>query len=164
MLTDLPETTISTDHVDKEQVVVPQRWNLAYIRKFMMAFGLLSSVFDYLTFGLLIWLLKADETHFQTGWFIESVISVSLIVLVIRTRLPIYKSFPSLWLSLSTFAVVVAVILIPYSPLGKLFGFVPLPFVFFAWLLPLVLLYIGSAETMKRFFFSLNQNHVKTKD
>ena len=84
--------TIATDRVDAIAVAKPQRWNIKFIKRFMITFGLLSCVFDFLTFGVLLFLLKADENVFQTGWFVESVISATLIVLVVRTRLTFFKS------------------------------------------------------------------------
>ena len=98
LLTDFPEMTIATDRVDNEMVDYPRRWDIKAIRKFMMTFGLVSSVFDYLTFGALLLILHATQDQFRTGWFLESVISASLIVLVIRSRKPFFKSRPSKYL------------------------------------------------------------------
>jgi len=92
LMTDFPELNIASDNVDQEMVMQPRRWNIRFIQQFMLTFGILSSVFDYLTFGALLWLLHASETQFRTGWFMESVISASLIVLVIRSRRPLFKS------------------------------------------------------------------------
>src|SRR5512135_1612954 len=94
LMTDFPEMTIATDNVDSEMVDSPKRWDIKAIRKFMVTFGLISSVFDYLTFGLLLLVLNASEIQLRTGWFVESVVSASLIVLVIRSRKPFYKSKP----------------------------------------------------------------------
>ncbi len=88
VLTDLPEMTIATDSVDDEMMAEPRRWDIRSIRNFMLVFGTLSSVFDYLTFGALLLVLRADKESFRTGWFLESVISASLVVLVIRSRRP----------------------------------------------------------------------------
>src|SRR5690349_11550969 len=110
--------TIATDEVDHEMVDQPRRWNIAFIRRFMLTFGLLSSVFDYLTFGVLRLLLHAGPTEFRTGWFIESVISAALIVLVIRTRRPFYKSKPGRYLSGATLIVAAATLALPFTPLG----------------------------------------------
>ena len=94
LLTDFPEMTIATDSVDRELVDRPHRWDIGFIRRFMFFFGILSSVFDYLTFGALIFILGATPELFRTGWFQESVISAVMIVLVIRTRRPFIKSRP----------------------------------------------------------------------
>jgi Mg2+-importing ATPase len=153
LLTDFPEMTIATDSVDKEMLSQPRRWNIKFIRNFMLVFGLLSSVFDYLTFGVLLLILHASVAEFRTGWFMESVISASMIVLVIRTRGPFLKSKPSKALLTATFLVALATIFLPYTPLGTLFGFAPIPIPYLLTLLLIVVLYIISAEVAKRYFY-----------
>jgi Mg2+-importing ATPase len=153
LLTDFPEMTIATDSVDKEMLSQPRRWNIKFIRNFMLVFGLLSSVFDYLTFGVLLFVLHASVEEFRTGWFMESVISASMIVLVIRTRGPFLKSKPGKALLAATFLVALATILLPYTPMGRLFGFAPIPFPYLLTLLLIVALYIISAEVAKRYFY-----------
>ncbi|HEY8911002.1 MAG TPA: magnesium-translocating P-type ATPase [Desulfosporosinus sp.] len=153
LMTDLPEITISTDSVDPEMIDRPRRWDIKFIRKFMLTFGLLSSVFDYLTFGVLLYFLHATPGQFRTGWFIESVLSASIIVLVIRTRKPFFQSKPGKALFWTTLAVAGAIISFPYTFLGPLFGFVPLPAVFFPVLGLILLLYITSAELAKKLFY-----------
>src|SRR6267142_3496926 len=107
LLTDFPEMTIATYRVDDEMVDYPRRWDIKAIRKFMMTFGLVSSVFDYITFGLLLLIFHATQAQFRTGWFLESVCSASLIVLVIRSRKPSFKSKPGRYLLIATLLVVV---------------------------------------------------------
>jgi Mg2+-importing ATPase len=153
LLTDFPEMTIATDSVDKEMFSQPRRWNIKFIRNFMLVFGLLSSVFDYLTFGVLLFVLHASVEEFRTGWFMESVISASMIVLVIRTRGPFLKSKPGKALLTATFLVALTTILLPYTPMGRLFGFAPIPFPYLLTLLLIVVLYIISAEVAKRYFY-----------
>lgn len=153
LLTDLPEMTIATDSVDQELVESPRRWNLDFIKKFMVVFGLVSSVFDFVTFGVLLLLLHASPGQFRTGWFIESVISASLIVLVIRTRRPFFKSVPSKYLVGATLLVSFIVLLLPYSPLAGLLGFTPLPTVFMMALACILIMYVGLAEVAKALFF-----------
>ena len=153
LLTDFPEMTIATDRVDAEAVEGPRRWDIKFIQRFMMIFGLLSSVFDYLTFGVLLYFMKAGEKVFQTGWFIESVVSASLIVLVVRTRLPFLKSPPGKYLAMATALIVAAVIVLPFTPLAGLLGFVPMPLSFYGWMLLIVAAYIGSAEAAKHWFY-----------
>ncbi|HVN97161.1 MAG TPA: magnesium-translocating P-type ATPase [Syntrophorhabdaceae bacterium] len=153
LLTDFPEMTIASDSVDKEMLGQPRRWNIKFIRNFMLVFGLLSSVFDYLTFGVLLLILHASVKEFRTGWFVESVISASMIVLVIRTRGPFLKSKPGGALLAATLVVALATIILPYTPLGTLFGFSPIPFPYLLTLLLIVVLYIISAEVAKRFFY-----------
>jgi Mg2+-importing ATPase len=153
LLTDLPEMTIAVDHVDDELVEKPRRWNIGFIRKFMLIFGLLSSIFDYLTFGALLLLFRASAQQFRTGWFVESVISASLIVLVIRSRKPFFKSKPGKYMLIVTFLVVVTVLVLPFIPPGRIFSFSPLPWYLFALVGLITLLYVFSAETVKRVFY-----------
>lgn len=153
LLTDLPEMTIASDRVDPDWIERPHRWSLPFIRRFMVTFGLVSSVFDYLTFAVLLWVLKADAAQFRTGWFVESVISAASIVLVIRTRGPLFRSRPSRWLVAATVAVVGLTLLLPWTPLGHLFGLVPLPPVFLALLAVILAAYVASAETAKGWFY-----------
>ncbi|HSX11164.1 MAG TPA: magnesium-translocating P-type ATPase [Chlamydiales bacterium] len=154
LLTDFPEMAIATDRVDQAISARPEKWDLRFIRHFMIVFGLISSIFDYMTFGVLLYLLKADEKLFQTGWFVESVVSAGLIVLVIRTRGPFYRSRPGKWLAIAVFSVVIAVLFVPFiTPLADLFGFVPLPLIFYAPLAGIIFLYILSVEIAKHFFF-----------
>jgi Mg2+-importing ATPase len=153
LLTDFPEITIAADNVDREMLDQPRRWNIKFIRNFMLVFGLLSSVFDYLTFGVLLLILHASVEEFRTGWFMESVISASMIVLVVRTRGPFLKSKPGKALLTATFLVAVATILFPYTPVGTLFGFAPIPLPYLLTLLLIVVLYIISAEVAKKIFY-----------
>ena len=153
LLTDFPEMTIATDSVDQEMLNRPRRWNIKFIRNFMLVFGLLSSVFDYLTFGVLFLILHASIEEFRTGWFMESVISASMIVLVIRTRGPFLKSKPGKALLTATLLVAVVTILFPYTPMGTLFGFAPIPLIYLLTLLLIVVLYIISAEVAKKIFY-----------
>ena len=153
LMTDFPEMTIATDTVDDEMVARPRRWDIGYIRKFMVTFGLLSSVFDYLTFGLLLLVLRASPVQFRTGWFLESVISASLIVLVIRSRRPFFRSRPGKYLVMATLLVVAATLILPYTPIAGLFAFRPLPPFFLFLLGAIVALYVVATEITKKFFF-----------
>jgi len=146
--------TIATDRVDKEMIDYPRRWNIQAIRRFMITFGLVSSVFDYLTFGALLLILHATQDQFRTGWFVESVISASLIVLVIRSRKPCFKSRPSKYLLIATLMVVIATLLLPVIPLGSILGLYPLPISFLLLIGMIVIGYIISAELAKRVFYS----------
>jgi Mg2+-importing ATPase len=153
LLTDFPEMTIATDRVDDEMIDYPRRWDIKAIRKFMITFGLVSSVFDYLTFGLLLLVLRASESQFRTGWFLESVISASMIVLVIRSRKPFFRSRPGKYLLIATLSIAVITLVFPFTPLGKIFGFSPLAFSTYLLLLLIVALYILMAEITKRIFY-----------
>src|SRR4029079_5887832 len=146
LLTDFPEMTIATDNVDDEMVDYPRRWDIKTIRKFMMTFGLVSSVFDYLTFGVLLLVFHATQDQFRTGWFVESVCSASLIVLVIRSRKPFFKSRPSTYLLVATLFTVLLTMILPFTPLSGLFGFSPLSLSFLLPIGIIVMGYIISAE------------------
>jgi Mg2+-importing ATPase len=153
VLTDLPEMTIATDRVDHELIERPRRWDIPFIRRFMLTFGLVSSLFDYLTFGVLLLLLHSTTGQFRTGWFVESVLSASLIVLVIRTRRPFYSSRPSTALLLTTLLTGLATMLLPMTPVGTFLGFEPLPPIFWAALLGILLGYVAAAELAKKLFY-----------
>ena len=153
LMTDFPEMTIATDSVDEEMVNYPRRWDIKAIRKFMITFGIVSSVFDYLTFGLLLLVLHATQVQFRTGWFLESVISASLIVLVIRSRKPFFKSRPGKYLLMTTLSVFAATLVLPFTPVAALFGFSPLPILFLLLIGLIVLFYIVTAEITKKVFY-----------
>jgi Mg2+-importing ATPase len=153
LFTDFPEMTIATDNVDREMVDKPRRWDIKFIRNFMLTFGILSSVFDYLTFGVLLLILHATTNQFRTGWFIESVISASVIVLVIRSRKPFFKSAPGKYLLMATLLIVGVTFIFPFTPLGKVFGFQPLPVWFLLVVGMIVALYIIGAEIAKSVFY-----------
>jgi Mg2+-importing ATPase len=154
LLTDIPEMTIATDSVDPELIDRPRRWDIAFIRKFMLTFGLVSSVFDYLTFGALLWILGASPEQFQTGWFIESVISASAIVLVIRTRRPFFSSTPGRALTLATLAVAAITLLLPILPIAALLGLTPMPLSFLVLLGAILAGYVLTAEIAKKYFYA----------
>jgi Mg2+-importing ATPase len=153
LLTDVPELTIATDRVDPEALERPHRWNVAFIRRFMLVFGPLSSVFDYLTFAVLIGLLGAGTAEFRTGWFLESVVSATLVVLVIRTRRPFLRSRPSRPMLAATVLILALAIALPFTALGRIFGFVAVPALFLVLMGAIVLLYVAFAEVAKRLFF-----------
>ena len=155
LLTDFPEMTIATDNVDDEMVDHPRRWDIKAIRKFMITFGLVSSIFDYLTFGLFLIVLHANESQFRTGWFMESVVSASMIVLVIRSRKPFFKSKPGKYLLMTTLLIAVVTIFLPFTPLGTILGFTPLSFTTYLLLSLIVVLYIFAAEITKTIFYKV---------
>ena len=158
LMTDLPAMTIATDAVDDDWISKPRRWDIKFIKRFMLVFGILSSVFDYLTFGVLLLLFKAGETEFQTGWFIESVVSASLIVLVVRTHKSFIKSKPGKYLLGSTLLIALIALSFPFLPFAHALGFSILPVKFYIAMLAIVLMYIISAEIMKRWFYKLFHN------
>jgi P-type Mg2+ transporter len=153
LLTDFPEITIATDRVDRELVNKPRRMDIKFIRNFMVVFGLLSSVFDYLTFGALLLLLHAQPEQFRTGWFIESTISASLVVLVVRTRQSIFHSKAGKYLFWATLMTVATALIIPFTPLAPLLGFQALPLRFLLVLGAIVALYVIAAEGVKHVFY-----------
>jgi Mg2+-importing ATPase len=153
LLTDFPEMTIARDHVDVEMVKQPRRWDISFIKKFMVVFGLVSSVFDYLTFGVLLFILHASPDQFRTGWFMESVVSASMIVLVIRSRRPFFRSRPGIYLFLATISIAIVTLILPFTPIGKIFGFVFLPVSFIMILGIIMILYILMAEMTKKIFY-----------
>ncbi len=153
LMTDLPSMAISSDNVDEEWILKPRSWDIKFIKRFMVSFGLLSSIFDYITFGVLLFVFHAAEQEFHTGWFIESVVSATFIVLVVRTQKTFVKSRPGKYLLLATLFVIFFALALPYLPFAGLLGFVPLPFIFYPVLLAIVALYILFAELMKKWFY-----------
>ncbi len=156
-LTDFPAMTIATDSVDRELVEKPRRWNIRFIRDFMITFGIVSSVFDYLTFGTLLFVLRATTDQFRTGWFLESVITELLILLVIRTQRPFFKSKPGKHLLIATLVIVGVTLILPYSPLSGLLGLTPIPTPFLLVLGGITALYITASEVAKRIFYKRAQ-------
>jgi P-type Mg2+ transporter len=154
LLTDFPEMTIASDRVDPEPVNKPRRMDIKFIRNFMVVFGLLSSVFDYLTFGALLLLLRAQPEQFRTGWFMESVISASLVVLVVRTRQSILNSKPGKYLFAATLATVGVTLIIPWTPLATLLGFQALPLSFVLVLGAIIAIYVMTADVVKKIFYT----------
>jgi len=154
LLYDLSELTIPTDDVDPEYVERPKKWDISFIRQFMIFLGPISSIFDFLTFFIMLFVFQATPALFQTAWFIESLCTQTLVIFVIRTRRsPFYKSKPSLWLLISSLLVVALALALPLTFLGKLFGFVEPPFTFFAILAGLILAYLALVELVKRWFY-----------
>lgn len=152
-LTDFPAMAIATDSVDLNQLEKPQVWSIKFIRNFMIVFGIVSSIFDFLTFGALVFVLRTGPEEFRTGWFIESVMTEVLIIVVLRTWQPFYKSRMSRALLIAMLVVVMITLALPYSPLNKLLGFQPLSLSSIALLGLITLLYVAASEVTKRFFW-----------
>jgi Mg2+-importing ATPase len=153
-LSDLPAMALAGDRVDPETVARPHRWDVARIRNFMLLFGGISSVFDFLTFAVLLMMLKVAPPEFRTAWFVESLLTEVAILLVVRTHGPVLLSRPSVALSLSSVVVAAAAIALPYLPLAQtVFGFVPLPPALLAVLLLITALYTAASEAAKHRFF-----------
>jgi Mg2+-importing ATPase len=153
-LSDLPSIAISSDNVDPERVSGPQRWSIRDIQRFMIVFGLISSIFDLLTFGILLYVFEADQPTFQTSWFMISLLTELAVVLVLRTRKPAFRSRPSRLLLWSTLAVAAATFSIPFlGGASALFGFAPLSAMQIAAVLAVVGGYIIATEIAKAWFF-----------
>jgi len=153
-LSDIPSITISTDNVDAEHIVRPQRWNVRDIRRYMIVFGLVSSCFDALTFAALLLVFRASEPEFQTTWFVVSLLTEAVIVLVLRTRARAWHSRPSPLLLWSTVAIGAIAVALPASgPIAALFGFVPLPAHLMVAALAIVAAYVLATELAKGWFY-----------
>jgi Mg2+-importing ATPase len=153
-LSDIPAAAIAGDRVDPDSVAAPRRWDTVFIRDYMILFGLLSSVFDLLTFGVLLWVFQAAPAEFRTGWFIESLLTELVIALVVRTRRPFWRSRPGKLLLASTVAMVALTLALPYMTSMALFGFVPLPAPLMLAMIGLTLAYVAAVEVAKRFFYA----------
>jgi Mg2+-importing ATPase len=157
-LSDIPATTIASDNVDPEWVAKPRRWNTVFIRDYMVLFGLVSSAFDFLTFGTLLWIFRAGPEEFRTGWFIESLLTELVIALVVRTRRRFYLSRPGNLLLASSAIIIVIALVIPYLPFDSIFGFVPLPAPLMLAMIGLTLAYVVAAEVAKKYFYARVEN------
>jgi Mg2+-importing ATPase len=153
VLYDLSEAAIPLDQVDAGDLRRPRTLDMGFIQRYMWLFGLISSAFDGLTFWLLLAVLHADPALFRTGWFIESLVTQVLVIFVIRTRGKPWKSRPSAVLAAASLGVVCIALLLPFTPLGRLFHFTPPPTIFFAWLAGMLLAYLVLVEGAKRFFY-----------
>ncbi len=131
----------------------PRHWDIEFIRNFMLVLGSVSSIFDFLTFGLLLWGFNATEALFQTGWFMESLATQVLVIFVIRTNGNPLRSRPNPVLAATSLAVVAVGVGLPYTAIGRWFGFVPLPLAFLAALCAMVVCYLAIAEGVKRWFY-----------
>lgn len=152
-LSDIPALFIASDRVDEEMLQKPKKWNIGLIRRFMFLFGAQSSVFDYLTFGVLLFVFKVQESTFQTAWFIESTITEVLILLVIRTTRRAWRSRPSPWLLWAGVSVIGVTVLLPYLPFASLLGFQPLPPALLAGMIGIAFGYAALSEYVKGRFF-----------
>lgn len=153
-LYDISQVTIPTDRVDTSLVSKPRRWDVRLIKNFMIWIGPISSIFDFITFAILLFVLHASDTLFRTGWFVESLSTQVLVILVIRTARNPLRSKPSKALFITICVVVLFGLWLPYSPISGLLGFVPLPLVFLALLAVMIVTYLALVEIVKRKLFS----------
>jgi Mg2+-importing ATPase len=152
-ITDFPYLSIASDNVDEEQIAMPGKWDLKLIRNYMIIFGIHSSLFDLITFLVLLYVLKAPEARFQTAWFVESVLTELFILFIIRTRKNFFKSKPGKYLILLSLLGTVLTLSLPYLPWASTLGLVPLPIMNIAVMLTIVTVYILSADILKVWFF-----------
>jgi len=149
-LYDLAQVTIPTDRVDATFIRKPHRWDISLIRDFMVLIGPISSAFDFLTFFALLKIFHASEALFHTGWFVESLATQTLVIFVIRTAGKAIRSRPSLALTMTTIAIVLVGVALPFTPLASLLGFTPLPVLFLFFLGGATVTYVGFVEIVKR--------------
>ncbi|MGZ5297059.1 MAG: magnesium-translocating P-type ATPase [Actinomycetota bacterium] len=161
LLYDASQTTIPTDNVDEEMLARPAHWDTRFIRRYMAFFGPISSVFDFLTFAVMLWVFHAPETLFHTGWFVESLATQTLVIFVIRTRrVPFFKSRPSTPQLIATLTCAGVGAVLPFiPPLAHLLGFTPLPAGFLLILLAMIAAYLILAEIGKARFFRVPRPH-----
>jgi Mg2+-importing ATPase len=152
-LSDIPAIGLADDRVDPELVERPERWNIRFIGRFMVDFGILSSLFDVLTFGALLGLFHANAALFRTAWFAESLLTELVIALVVRTRRPWFRSQPSPLLLWSTAALIIVAFAIPYLPFAGWLNFVPLPGPLVLTVCAITALYVVTTEAAKRWVF-----------
>jgi Mg2+-importing ATPase len=154
LLYDSSQLAIPTDHVDPGQLRAPSHWDIAAIRRFMLLFGPISSLFDFATFALMLFAFQAAPPEFRSGWFIESIATQTLIVFAVRTRrVPFLRSRPSLTLVVCVLAVLAIGVWLPYSPVAGILGFTPLPAPFLLALAAMVLAYLALVEAAKVVYY-----------
>jgi len=154
LLYSFAQLTLPTDNVDQVYVQQPQRLQVSFIRNFMVVFGPISSIFDFLTFFVLLFVLKASAPLFQTAWFLESLFTQTLVIFAIRTRkVPFYQSKPSKFLALNIAIILSLALVLPFTPVGKFFSFVVLPTNFFLILAAFIVGYLGLVELVKQSFY-----------
>jgi len=152
-LYDLSQVAIPADAVDQEYLLKARPWNVEYIKKFMVIIGPISSIFDFVTFGVLLFVFKASESFFHTGWFLESLCTQTLVIHVIRTgKIPFIESKPSQFLIFTSIYIVTIGLVIPFTPLGKYFGFIPPPATYFIALITIVIAYLFMVQSVKSWF------------
>ncbi len=155
LLYDSSQLAIPTDRVDSEQLHAPAHWNIAFIRRFMLTFGPISSLFDFITFALMLGALHAGPVEFRTGWFVESLATQTLIIFAIRTRrIPFYRSRPGGVLTVTTFVVIGVGVALTLSPLAPALGFTALPWPFFTALVVMTVAYLVLVEVTKKVFYA----------
>jgi Mg2+-importing ATPase len=153
LLSDVPAVGIADDRVDPEMVEKPPRWDIRFIGRFMGAFGVLSSVFDMLTFAVLLWTFRASVDLFRTGWFVESLLTELAVALVMRTRRPFWASRPGRVLFISSVTMIAVALVMPYLPGVSAVGLHPMPARMLLAMLGITVLYVGATEVLKKGFY-----------
>ena len=156
LMTDFPSLQIASDSVDEEWLKRPVKWDMKFIKKFMILFGIISSVFDYMTFAVLLFIFKANEETFHTGWMLESIISAMVVMIIVRTARPVFASRPNSKLLIAIVGVAVALLAIIYSPINIYLGLISLPIKLLLALLGVSLIYALIAEILKKSFYEHN--------
>ncbi len=152
-LYDISQVAIPSDDVDEEYLLKSRPWNVEYIKKFMLYLGPVSSVFDFITFAVLLFVFHAPESLFHTGWFLESLCTQTLVIHIIRTgKIPFVESKPSQFLIFTSIYIITIGLLIPFTPIGKYFGFVQPPVAFFLALFAIISAYLFSVQFVKKWF------------
>ena len=153
MLYDMSEIPIPMDNVDEEYLIRPRQWDINFVRKFMLTIGPISSIFDFVTFFVMIKIFQAGESLFHTGWFIESMATQVLVIFIIRTHKNPLKSRPNTWLTICSLIVVALAVLLPFTPLGSFLGFVAPPPLLLLVLAVMVIIYLLIVEQVKQWFY-----------
>ena len=162
LLYEFSQSSITTDNVDQDYIEKPKRWDISFIKRFMITLGPISSIFDFLTFFIMLMVFKATESLFQTAWFLESLCTQTLVIFAIRTvKTPFYKSKPSKLLVLSNIAIVSIALILPFTPVGRLFHFVKPPLTFFLVLTALITAYLALTEIVKKWFYKRHAHRLE---
>ncbi len=154
LMYDVSQLTLPTDNVDLQDISTPQRWDIGFIKKFIFTFGPISSLFDFATFYVLLFVLHYSIPAFRTGWFVESLVTQSIVILAVRTKkVPFFMSIPSRYVIASAMGAALVSILIAQTSIGSLFQFIPLTLPYWTFLIAIVICYIGIVEIIKKKFY-----------
>jgi Mg2+-importing ATPase len=164
LLYDVGQLAIPTDNVDPETVARPAAWDIGFVRRFMAVFGPISSIFDFLTFYVMLSVLNASHAEFRSGWFVESLATQTLVVFLIRTRrVPFFRSTPSRAMLITPTAMAIVGAILPFTPAAHLLGFAALPVAFFLILVAMVLAYLALVEVVKSQFYAHEQRRARPR-
>jgi Mg2+-importing ATPase len=156
LLYNFSNLTLPTDNVDAEYTKWPRRWDIGFVKRFTIFFGPFSSVYDFLTYGIMLFIFGASAALFQSAWFVESFWTQTLIIFVIRTRrIPFFTSRPGKWLAILTLATVAFGTIVPFTPLGELMGFTSLPPAFWILNVLMTVTYLFLVDAGKVFFYKI---------